>query len=65
MADIIYIAFLLLIATTMISVLITCFRINRYINMKTDEAYRKTVYENAKRDLREISDQLNQKEDKP
>jgi NADH:ubiquinone oxidoreductase subunit 3 (subunit A) len=63
MASIIYIVLLLLIAITMVIVSVTCFKINKYINMKTDEAYRREAYENAKRDLREINDQLNQKED--
>ena len=64
MANIIYSVFLLLIAITMVVILITCFKINRYINMKTDEAYRKEAYEHARRDLREINDQLNQNDDK-
>ena len=48
---------------TMIVVLYTCFKANKYINMKMDESRRKRAYEEAKRELQEINKQLN--EDKP
>lgn len=39
----------------------TCIRIIRYINMKEDEAYQNALYEQARRDLQDIDDQLNRK----
>lgn len=36
----------------------TCIRIIRYINMREDEAYEKAIYQQAKRDLQDINEQL-------
>lgn len=39
----------------------TCIRIIRYINMREDEEYKKAMYQQARRDLQDIDDQLNRK----
>ena len=39
----------------------TCIRIVRYLNMREDEAYQNALYQQARRDLQDIEDQLNRK----
>ena len=45
---------------TIAVVLVTCLKINRYINIKTEEMNKQKAYEEAKRELQEINDQLTQ-----
>ena len=52
--------------TASITVTITCFKVMGYMDIKKQEIYKKEMYEQAKRDIQDIKEQLTRNEtDKP